>query len=143
MRLLTFEQLLLKLTEWVQKGGIYPLHFNMFRCHDFAILVENADANSEQSAHKPTLGRKKQMTSTEQGQPGNFQLNEASTFNGSTMALFDSPTISSDEPKAFTSITLTASTNKIVLTAILSPLTSITKKSQIIRDLLDLVQKRL
>jgi hypothetical protein len=86
---------------------------------------------------------KRQMTSAEQGQPGNFKLNKASTSNGSAMSLFDSPTTSSDEPKAFISITLTASTNKIVLTAVLSPLSSITKKSQIMGDLLDLIQKRL
>lgn len=87
--------------------------------------------------------KKRQMTSAEEGQAGNFQLNEASISNGSTMAIFDSPTIFSDEPKAFTSIMLTASTIKIVLTAILSSLSSITKKSQIMGDLLDLGQKRL
>jgi hypothetical protein len=58
------------------------------------------------------------------------------------MAPFDTPIISSDEPRAFTLIMLIISTYKVVLTAILS-YSSVTKKSEIMGDLLDLVQLRL
>jgi hypothetical protein len=74
-----------------RKSGIYPLNRNVFRTHDFAIHAEEEDADSEQSGYEPTMFRNKQPTITEQKEPSDFQLSEASAYNGSTEAPSDSP----------------------------------------------------
>jgi hypothetical protein len=115
-----------------RKSGIYPVNRNVFRTHHVAIHAEEEDANSEQSGYELTMFRNKQLTITEQRQPSDFQLSEASAPNGSTEAPSDSPINVSDEPVAFTSTTPTVSSSRLVLAGSLSPLPSITK--QVIND---------